>query len=177
MEYVEFNNTYVQSYDSFEKNEGDIFASITIDGYPSDENLEGASVAEVFITMHRDIVVAWHKNAYRLNTDVLALIEESKTTLYGMYDKNNDVDREQGCANIYVKVHFDDGKDDVVKVNCHFTPQINDAFFITILNQIVATYSLDMRKTITNLSFSTKGEFEKMQNGFEMDVNFKGRKE
>lgn len=54
---------------------------ICIDGYPADENGFGAVVAEVFLTPHRDFVVAWHDNGYRFNKLVLEAIEDSKTRL------------------------------------------------------------------------------------------------
>lgn len=76
---VSFENTYIQTHEDFAGSSLNdaVFESITIDGYPDDENEPGEVVAECFITLHGDLVTAWHLNGYRLDEDVLALINES----------------------------------------------------------------------------------------------------
>jgi hypothetical protein len=47
--------------------------------------LSGEVVAMVWITKHKDIIVDWHNNGYRLNETVLELIEDSKKELRERY--------------------------------------------------------------------------------------------
>lgn len=54
---VSFENNHVQTKEAFWESEDDIVASITIDGYPEDENEPGEVVAVVYITTHGDYVV------------------------------------------------------------------------------------------------------------------------
>lgn len=84
MKMVYFENNYLEDY-SISKDE-DALASISIDGFPEDENESGEVVAMVWITKHKDIIVDWHNNGYRLNDSVLELIEESKKELRERYD-------------------------------------------------------------------------------------------
>lgn len=78
-----------KDYVSFENTYGDVDengnAFITIDGYPEDDNEEGTVIATVFLTPHKDFVVDFHNNGYRLNEDVLNLIEDSKKQLLENY--------------------------------------------------------------------------------------------
>lgn len=54
---------------------------ITIDGYPADENAEGTVIVTIYLTPKGDFVTAWHRNDYRMNNQVLELIENSKAIL------------------------------------------------------------------------------------------------
>ena len=45
-----------------------------VDGYPDHENGEGTVIATVTVTPHNDIYVDWHHNGYRMNDNVLELI-------------------------------------------------------------------------------------------------------
>lgn len=83
MELVFFENSYWEDY-TVEENE-DALASIFIDGFPEDANESGEVVAKVWITKHKDIVVDWHNNMYRMNNIVLELIEDSKRLLRNGY--------------------------------------------------------------------------------------------
>ena len=83
MELVYFENSYWEDY-TIEGNE-DALASIFIDGFPEDENESGEVVVKVWITKHKDIIVDWHNNAYRMNDTVLELIEDSKRLLRNGY--------------------------------------------------------------------------------------------
>ena len=78
-----FDNSYVQGRNEYAADEAnaDVFESVTIDGYPADENGQGESVAIIFITVHGDIVIDWRDNGYRMNDKVLALLEESRLML------------------------------------------------------------------------------------------------
>lgn len=78
---VTFGNNHNQVFNQQSSNEEDALASITIDGYPEDENEEGRVVAVVWLTKHGDIIVDWHDNGYRMNANVLALIKESREKL------------------------------------------------------------------------------------------------
>ena len=86
MKLVCFENTYWEDY-SIDKEE-DALASICIDGFPYDENEEGQVVAKVWITKHKDIIVDWHHNGYRMNETVLELIKEAKEKLLEEYVGN-----------------------------------------------------------------------------------------
>lgn len=83
MELVFFENQYWEDY-TVEENE-DALASIFIDGFPEEANESGEVVAKVWITKHKDIIVDWHNNAYRMNDTVLELIEDSKRLLRNGY--------------------------------------------------------------------------------------------
>lgn len=76
---------YIQTAEDYPTD--DIFESVTIDGYPAEEDDEhpGEVVAVVYITTHGDILVDWHLNGYRLNEEVLSLIKDSKELLRGDY--------------------------------------------------------------------------------------------
>lgn len=78
---VFFENNYVQTKEAFEENEGDIIASITIDGYPEDENEPGEVIAVVYITTHGDYVVHWANRIYQWTPRVVKMVEESKKIL------------------------------------------------------------------------------------------------
>lgn len=86
MELVYFENQYWEDYTvEPNKDSEDALASIFIDGFPEDENESGEVVATVWITKHKDIVVDWHNNMYRMNDTVLELIESSKRLLRNSY--------------------------------------------------------------------------------------------
>lgn len=78
-EYVVFTNNYME--ETANEMENDTIARICIDGFPEGELAEGAVIATVAITKHEDIVVDWHLNSYRMNNQVLDLIDESKSML------------------------------------------------------------------------------------------------
>ena len=85
---VYFENDYWHDYnychdyrDTPLESDDDRLFDITIDGYPEDENAEGEVVVVLILTKHNDIVIEWHDNAYRMNENVLELVEESKTIL------------------------------------------------------------------------------------------------
>lgn len=83
MELVYFNNSF---WEDFEINkEEDALGCISIDGFPYDEDASGEVVARVWITKHKDIIVDWHNNGYRMNETVLELIEDSKRLLKNGY--------------------------------------------------------------------------------------------
>lgn len=85
MEFEYFENNYWEEFN--EEENDDALAAITIDGFPYDENEEGEVVAKVWITKHKDILVDWHHNGYRMNETVLELIEQSKKDLKEEYCK------------------------------------------------------------------------------------------
>ena len=79
---VYFENNYVNDYrNNPDESEDNRVFDITIDGYPEDENEEGEVVAVLILTKHNDIIVEWHDNMYRMNQNVLDLVEESKKIL------------------------------------------------------------------------------------------------
>lgn len=86
MELVYFENSYWEDYTTEANIDSeDVLASISIDGFPEDPNESGEVIATVWITKHKDIVVNWHNNAYRMNEIVLELIEDSKRMLKNGY--------------------------------------------------------------------------------------------
>ena len=56
-ELISFKNSFKQDFKQQEAGENDALASITIDGFPVDEDGEGSVVAVVLLTKHGDIVV------------------------------------------------------------------------------------------------------------------------
>ena len=78
---VSFENNFVQTKEAFWESEGDIVASVTIDGYPEDENEPGEVIAIVYITAHGDYVVSWVNRIYQWTPQVIELIDESKKIL------------------------------------------------------------------------------------------------
>lgn len=152
MKYVVFTNTYIQTKNDFL--EEDAFASVTVDGYPEAEDAEGASIVEIFITKHRDIVVAWYENAYRMNESVIKLIEDSKKILYDMYDEEYVVRDDIGCVVFYVEVEFEDGTQALNKIKCDFKPLLTEAFLLDILHQIQAVHTLDFGRNVVKVSLA-----------------------
>lgn len=75
--YVSFENTFIEDYGRTIQTDDDSLARIYIDGYPLDQAKDGTVIATVTLSKSRDIIVDWHYNAYRLNTDVKELINES----------------------------------------------------------------------------------------------------
>lgn len=84
---VSFENNYVQTKKDFWENEGDLVASITIDGYPEDENEPGEVVAVVYITTHGDYVVHWANRIYQWTPQVIEMVDESKKILKEIYEQ------------------------------------------------------------------------------------------
>ena len=82
---VFFENNFVQTKEFFWESDGDIVASITIDGYPEDETEPGEVVAVVYITTHGDYVVHWANRIYQFTPQVLEMVEESKQILKEIY--------------------------------------------------------------------------------------------
>ena len=78
---VFFENDYFQTKEAFGESDGDIVASITIDGYPEDENEPGEVIAVVYITTHGDYVVHWANRIYQWTPQVVEMVEESKKIL------------------------------------------------------------------------------------------------
>lgn len=85
VKYVDFTNEYVE--ESWKNQEDDTLLKVNIDGYPADETKEGAVIAKVILTKHKDVVVDWYRNDYRLNDQVKALVEESKIMLLQQYNE------------------------------------------------------------------------------------------
>lgn len=83
-ELVSFENLYRVT--QFE-DEGDKLEEIYIDGYPENEDGEGRVVTTIIQTKHGDVVVDWHDSYYRLQKEVLELIESSKKELKESYFK------------------------------------------------------------------------------------------
>lgn len=82
---VYFNNDYTQTEKDFLRDEGNIVAAITIDGYPADENAEGEVVATIYITAHGDYVVDWRRREYQNEQRVQELVESSKRFLQTLW--------------------------------------------------------------------------------------------
>lgn len=85
---VSFENNFVQTKEAFWESEGDIVASVTIDGYPEDENEPGEVIAVVYITTHGDHVIHWANRIYQWTPQVIELVDESKKILKEIYVKS-----------------------------------------------------------------------------------------
>lgn len=161
MEYNTFTNTYMKSKKEFDEPYNvDIFASIVIDGYPSNPDETGASIAEIFITESKNILVVWYDNRYRNNNDVLTLIDISKNTLYRMYEENHTNMDFFGYVQLYIRTDFDDGTYTISKVDCDFRQPITETFFRDMKNGIVDIYTLELGWNVTSTAFVTKEEYE-----------------
>ncbi len=54
---------------------------VTIEGYSDVEHTEGSVICHVWLTDSGKFIIDWHDGSYRLNTKVLAFIEDAKQTL------------------------------------------------------------------------------------------------
>jgi len=67
---------------------GDILAAVTLDGWLTAQDDEsGTVIANVILTKHGDVVVDFHDNGARLDTQVLACINEAKARLRDIWHK------------------------------------------------------------------------------------------
>lgn len=82
---VDFVNDYIE--ESWKYHEDDTLLRVYIDGYPEDNTKSGTVIATVSLTRRKDLVVDWHRNDYRLNENVKALIDETKIMLLQQYDQ------------------------------------------------------------------------------------------
>ncbi|WP_270368267.1 hypothetical protein [Eubacterium ramulus] len=82
---VDFVNDYIE--ESWKYHEDDTLLRVYIDGYPEDNTKSGTVIAIVSLTRRKDLVVDWHRNDYRLNENVKALIDETKIMLLQQYDQ------------------------------------------------------------------------------------------
>ena len=83
--YVDFVNDYTEA--TWMYHEDDTLLRVCIDGYPEDDTKSGTVIATVSLTRRKDLVVDWHRNDYRLNERVKALIDETKIMLLQQYDQ------------------------------------------------------------------------------------------
>ena len=90
--------TYFENSTEMGKEDMDALASITIDGFPPDEDKEGGVVAEVILTKRRSIVVSWHHNGYRGNKQVQELIEDSRAKLIQYWDDFIKLEMQPACS-------------------------------------------------------------------------------
>lgn len=79
-DYIEYDYSYTQT-DCLEDN-GDVKAIACIDAYPmssdGEQVADGYVIAQVILSNHNDVIVAWNGSEGRLNPDVLKLIEQAK---------------------------------------------------------------------------------------------------
>lgn len=88
---------YFEANYSDSEPENGIALQIYIDGFPKDENLEGATVAKVIQTENGDIATIWQNNAYRENKNVLNLINNAIDTLKsGVYNSKENRVKHKG---------------------------------------------------------------------------------
>lgn len=80
--YVSFENTYIMGKADLES-DCPALACGAIDGYPADENGQGTVICNVWLLPNNQFLVDWHHNGYRMNTQVLDLIETTKRALLG----------------------------------------------------------------------------------------------
>lgn len=77
---IEYDYSYIQT-DNLDDN-GAVKAIAGIDAYPMNENGEqlsdGYVVAQVILSTHNDVIVAWHGSEGRANPEVLMLVEKAK---------------------------------------------------------------------------------------------------
>lgn len=86
--YVEIRNDYHFGplYENGAIGDDGILAGVSIDGWISTaDDAEGAVIAQVLLSEHGDILVAWHDNGARMSENVLSAIEEAKSELRRAY--------------------------------------------------------------------------------------------
>ena len=84
---IYFENDFFQTKKDFLENDGDLVASITINGYPEDENEPGEVVAVIYITTHGDYVIHWVNRIYQWKPQIIEMIDESKKILKEIYEQ------------------------------------------------------------------------------------------
>lgn len=82
VDYIEYDYEYTHiQTDNLEDN-GDVKAIAYIDAYPmnadGEQVADGYMVAQVILSKHNDVIVAWNGAEGRLNPNVLNLIEKAK---------------------------------------------------------------------------------------------------
>lgn len=109
-DYVSFENNFVQTRTELGCDNPEAFACITIDGFPaSDDDAEGTVICEVWMTVHKDVIVSWHHNGYRMHESVLELVEASKNQLYDMWNEQHDDPNARCVISVYPYIEFADG--------------------------------------------------------------------
>ena len=72
--------------------EDGLLAGITIDGWQTDDDgEEGHVIAQVLLSVHGDIMVAWTDNGARMNEPVLEAISEAKEDLKELWAEIKEV--------------------------------------------------------------------------------------
>lgn len=85
-DYVSFECTHIVESDQNDPDERHSIAYADIDGYPADEYEEGTVICRVWSLKEKEgiyptYIVDWHHNGYRMNKEVLELIESAKKKL------------------------------------------------------------------------------------------------
>lgn len=85
-DYVSFECNHFVESDQCDPDERHSIAYADIDGYPTDENEEGTVICRVWLLKEKEgiyptYIVDWHHNGYRMNKEVLGLIESAKKEL------------------------------------------------------------------------------------------------
>lgn len=106
---VFFENNYVQSSDDFAPEDlgpdtpkTAVLGCVTIDGYTADSDT-GEVVCEVYMMATRDVIISWHNNGYRLNSQVKELIQNSINVL----NKQNPETNVPYTLHVFPKIEFD----------------------------------------------------------------------
>lgn len=104
-----FENNFIQTRNELACDNPEAFACITIDGFPDGEDAEGAVICEVWMTIHKDVIVSWHDNGYRMHESVLKLVESSKDKLYEMWNEQHDDPDARCVISVYPCIEFSNG--------------------------------------------------------------------
>ena len=80
--YIEYDYEYTHIQTDCLEDNGDVKAIAYIDAYPmnadGEQVADGYVVAQVILSKHNDVIVAWNGAEGRLNPDVLKLVEQAK---------------------------------------------------------------------------------------------------
>ncbi len=107
-----------------------LFAGVTIDAWKTmDDSEDGTVVAQVLMSSHGDIIVAWHDNGARLNRCVLEAIEAAKQDLAEAW-ANRPTARTVKQSKLYY-LKDKEGYLDLIQVNNwdnHFDQRMDEAY-------------------------------------------------
>lgn len=107
-----------------------LFAGVTIDAWKTmDDSEDGTVVAQVLMSVHGDIIVAWYDNGARLNRSILEAIKAAKQDLAEAWANRPAAKAEKQSKLFYLKDAL--GDLDLIRVNNwddNFDQRMNEAY-------------------------------------------------
>ena len=100
---VSFDDTFEENQADLADECGDAVAAISIDGYPSSEDCQGAVVCKLYVTRHGDMFTHWNLREYKDDEQVEALVEQAKARLRAAYLARPGAEKELPKVKIIVR--------------------------------------------------------------------------